>query len=363
MNLGILGGGQLARMMALAAYPLNIRCVFLDPNDDACAGPLGRLIIADYDDEKGLRLLANDSGFVTCEFENVPAEALQSLADQAPTFPPPKALLVAQDRLTEKTLFNSLGVETAPFAEVTSTEDLESAIDKLGLPAILKTRRFGYDGKGQAVIRDKSEAQTAWESVGKVASTLEGFVSFSREVSIISVRGRNGETRFYPLVENVHRKGILYLSTVREDDDSMQQQAEAMVKPLIEELDYVGVLVLEFFHVDDRLLANEFAPRVHNSGHWTIEGAYTSQFENHVRAVTGLPLGNTQARCPSAMVNLVGQVPEIEKILAIDGASLHLYDKKPRSGRKIGHVTICARDSSELEKRLESVVECIGDTQ
>ena len=354
MNLGILGGGQLARMMALAAYPLNIKCSFLDPSKDACAGPLGDLIEANYDDASGLNALAKNSECVTFEFENVPAAALESLAEQVPVYPPAKALLVSQDRLTEKNLFSELGIETAPFAVVDSLVDLETAVEKLGLPAILKTRRLGYDGKGQAFIRDKANLAEAWKSVGEVPSTLEGFVSFSREVSIISVRARNGETRFYPLVENVHRNGILHLSTVLENDP-LQEKAEQMVKTLIDKIDYVGVLVLELFHVGDKLLANEFAPRVHNSGHWTIEGAFTSQFENHVRAVTGLPLGDTHACCSSAMINIIGSLPNSAQILEIEGANLHLYDKEPREGRKIGHITICANATDELARKVSDV--------
>lgn len=359
MKLGILGGGQLARMMALASYPLNIVCEFLDPASDACAGPLGRLIKAPYDDATGLKELAQTSDCVTFEFENVPAEALESLAEQVPVYPPHQALLVSQDRLTEKNLFHRLGIGTAPFAEVGSLPDLENAIDELGLPCILKTRRMGYDGKGQAVIRNKDEAAAAWDSVGQVPSTLEGFVPFTREVSIISVRGRNGEIRCYPLVQNVHRNGILHLSTVTENDPA-QQQAETMVKTLIEELDYVGVLVLELFQVGDELLANEFAPRVHNSGHWTIEGAVTSQFENHVRAVCGLPLGDTSSVCPSAMINIVGELPDTTRILAIPGAKLHLYDKTPREGRKIGHITILAPNSAELGSRVDAAMALIN---
>ncbi|MDH5544390.1 MAG: 5-(carboxyamino)imidazole ribonucleotide synthase [Gammaproteobacteria bacterium] len=358
MKLGILGAGQLARMMALAAYPLNIKCRFLDPSADACAAPLGTLVQAAYNDESGLQQLAQEQDCVTFEFENVPADALQSLANQVPVYPPPRALLVSQDRLTEKSLFQSLGIGTAPFVEINSVEDLREGVKQLGLPCILKTRRLGYDGKGQAVIRDISKLDSAWEQVGRVPCTLEGFVTFSREVSIISVRSRSGEIRFYPLVENVHHNGILYLSTVL-ISDPIQAQAEGMVRKLLNELDYVGVLVLELFQVGDELLANEFAPRVHNSGHWTIEGAQTSQFENHIRAVCGLPLGSTESRCSAAMVNIVGALPDTEAILEVSGASLHLYDKQPRSGRKIGHITICASGPDLLAERIKSITSLV----
>lgn len=358
MKLGILGGGQLARMMALAAYPLNIKCSFLDPAKDACAGPLGQLIVNNYDDESGLKQLAEKSDCVTFEFENVPAATLKSLAEQVPVYPPYKALLTTQDRLTEKNLFKKLGIGTAPFAEVNNLQDLEKAISELGRPAILKTRRLGYDGKGQAVIRENTQLSEAWQSIGEVPATLEGFVPFDREVSIISVRAKNGETRFYPLIENIHRNGILHLSTVLEND-SLQPQAESMAKTLIDELDYVGVLVLELFQVGDKLLANEFAPRVHNSGHWTIEGAFTSQFENHVRAVCGLPLGDTNAKGPCAMVNLIGSLPNAEEVLKVPGASLHLYDKEPRESRKIGHVTVCANSELELKSKVDLILDLI----
>jgi len=358
MKLGILGGGQLARMMALAAYPLNIKCAFLDPAEDACAGPLGQLINAPYDDEAGLKKLATASDCVTFEFENVPAAALKTLADQTPVYPPYKALLTTQDRLVEKNLFKKLNIGTAPFAEVNSLEELEKVVEQLGRPAILKTRRLGYDGKGQAVIRKETNLSEAWQSIGEVPATLEGFVPFDREVSIISVRDRKGETHFYSLVENVHQNGILHISTVLENDPA-QEQAEKIVKTLIDELDYVGVLVLELFQVGDKLLANEFAPRVHNSGHWTIEGAYTSQFENHVRAVTGLPLGQTNSLCPTAMINIVGDLPDTNAILKIAGANLHLYNKAPREGRKTGHVTVCAKTADELKARVDQVLELI----
>lgn len=355
MKLGILGGGQLARMMALTAYPLNIKCAFLDPAADACAGSLGYLINRAYDDVEGLKQLAQWSDCVTFEFENVPATALESLADQVPVYPPVKALLASQDRLVEKNLIQNLGIGTAPFIAVDTLENLEQAVQQLGRPSILKTRRLGYDGKGQAVIRDETNLEEAWKSIAEVPATLEGFVPFDREVSIISVRARNGETRFYPLVENIHRNGILHLSTVQENDP-LQRQAEDMVHKLIDELDYVGVLVLELFQVGDKLLANEFAPRVHNSGHWTIEGAYTSQFENHVRAVCGMPLGDTQAICPTAMVNIVGQLPDTQKVLRIPGANLHLYEKAPREGRKIGHITLRANTDTELQDKIDSAL-------
>ena len=358
MKLGILGGGQLARMMALAAYPLNIQCAFLDPAEDACAGPLGELFHAAYDDENGLKQLGEWSDCVAFEFETVPADVLKLIAEQAPHYPSYEALLTTQDRLIEKNYFKKLGIETAPFEIVDSISDLESAVNKLGRPSILKSRRLGYDGKGQVMLRDDIDLSGALDAIGKVPAILEGFVNFDREVSVIAVRARDGETKFYPLVENIHQNGILHISTVLEND-SLQHQAEGMVKKLLDDLDYVGVLTLELFIVGNNLYANEYAPRVHNSGHWTIEGATISQFENHIRAVCGLPLGDTSMVSPSAMINLIGSLPDTSEILKIPGAHLHLYDKQPRPGRKIGHVTVCASTNSILEQRVERVLEII----
>lgn len=354
MNLGIVGGGQLARMLALAAYPLNIKCSFLDPNKDACAAQLGDFIHAAYDDESALSQLANKTDVITFEFENVPAKALESLAKSHTVFPSPNALLVTQDRLTEKNLFTEIGIETAPFANINSIEDLRKATKNIGIPGILKTRRLGYDGKGQYILRDASDLETAWQTIGKVPATYEGFVPFDREISIITLRNKKGETRFYPLVENIHRNGILHLSTVQLNDP-MQQPAEEIAKTLMTKLDYVGILVIELFQVGEKLLANEFAPRVHNTGHWTIEGAFTSQFENHLRAVAGLPLGSTDTAHPCAMINIVGDLPDCEAILEIPGAHLHLYDKQAREGRKIGHVTVCAKNQNDLTIQIERI--------
>jgi len=358
MKLGFLGGGQLARMMALAAYPLNIKCAFLDPAKDACAGPLGNLFVAAYDDESALKQLGAWSDCVAFEFETVPAGVLKLIADQAPHYPSYEALLTTQDRLHEKKYFKKLGIETAPFEVVDCLSDFEGAAAKLGRPSILKSRRLGYDGKGQVMLRDDTNLSEALDAIGKVPAILEGFVNFDREVSIIAVRARDGETKFYPLVENIHQNGILHISTAL-NNDPFQCQAEEMVKSLLDDLDYVGVLVLELFLAGNKLYANEYAPRVHNSGHWTIEGAITSQFENHVRAVSGLPLGDTNMVSPCAMINLIGTLPDTSDILKIPGAHLHLYDKQPRPGRKIGHVTVCASTDSMLKQQVERVLELI----
>jgi 5-(carboxyamino)imidazole ribonucleotide synthase len=338
VRVGILGGGQLARMMALAGIPLGIRCSFLDPAEDAGAGAAGELIVAPYDDPEGLDRLAAGADVVTFEFESVPASSAERLASRVAVRPPPRALEVAQDRLFEKQLFQQLGIETTGFAPVGSQDELDAA----GGVGVLKTRRLGYDGKGQRVLREPGDAAGAFDELGAVPLILEEMVAFDRELSAIAVRALDGEVRCYPLVENHHAEGILRVTHAPAPGLTGELQAlgERYVGAIMEELDYVGVLALELFQVGDRLLANEIAPRVHNSGHWTIEGAETSQFENHLRAVAGLPLGSVAARGTSTMVNLIGGVPESDAVLAVDGAHLHLYGKAPRPGRKLGHVTV-----------------------
>jgi len=351
MKIGVLGGGQLARMLALAGYPLGLEFVFLCPVPDACAAPLGEHLCAGFDDEAALQRLAGKVDRVTYEFESVPAGAVGYLNDRLPVYPPPRALAIARDRLHEKNLFNALGIDTAPFVAVDSLADLQQAVAKTGLPAIIKTRTLGYDGKGQYRLHDESELPAAWEGVHGAAAILEGFVPFEREVSIIAVRSLSGEMAFYPLSENRHEAGILRLSTSL-PDDPMQGLAEDYAQRLLEHLDYVGVLAIEFFQLGGQLLVNEMAPRVHNSGHWTIEGAVTGQFENHLRAILDLPLGSTALTGRPAMVNLIGELPDIDAVLGMSGAHLHLYGKTPRPGRKLGHITICADDDGDSLQRL-----------
>ncbi len=359
-RVGVLGGGQLARMLALAGYPLGLEFVFLCPVRDACAAPLGEHLCADFEDEAALRHLAAKVDRVTYEFESVPAGAVAYLDDKVPVYPPPQALATARDRLHEKSLFNELGIETAPFMAVDGLADLQRAVAKIGLPAILKTRTLGYDGKGQQRLHDAADLNAAWEGIHGAAAILEGFVPFEREVSIIAVRSLSGELAFYPLSENHHQAGILQLSTSL-PDDPMQGLAEDYAQRLLEHLDYVGVLAIEFFQLGGRLLVNEMAPRVHNSGHWTIEGAETSQFENHLRAILGLPLGITALVGRPGMVNLIGGLPDIDAILRLPGAHLHLYGKTPRPGRKLGHVTVCTDDGGESLQRLLALTAGQGD--
>lgn len=357
MTIGVLGGGQLGRMLALAGYPLGLRFRFLDPKVETSVVPLAVYVQAAYDDERALRAFADALALVTYEFENVPVRSARLLAQHVPVYPPPRALEVAQDRLTEKTLFQSLGIPTSPFAPVHTLADLHQALEVIGLPAVLKTRRFGYDGKGQVVLREPSDVDRAWATLAGVPLIVEGFVPFEREVSIIAVRRRNGQTAFYPLVENQHCDGILRLSLAPAPGltPDLQQRAEAKAQRVLEALDYVGVLAIEFFQLAGRLLANEMAPRVHNSGHWTIEGAQTSQFENHLRAILDLPLGSTQAVGHSAMLNLIGTIPPASDVLAVPDAHLHVYGKLPQPGRKLGHVTIRADAPELVEERLSQL--------
>ena len=349
MIVGIVGGGQLARMMALAGIPLGLRFVFLDPAEDACAAQLGEQLCGAYDDEALLTRLAEMSDVVTYEFENVPETSIEFLSSRVPVYPDALALATARDRLNEKSLFRELDIPTVPFVAVDTLEELQQAVSTTGLPAVLKTRTLGYDGKGQAVLKTEADIRDAWEQLGGVPLILEGFATFNREISVIAVRAQNGEIRFYPVAENTHRDGILHLSLSR-PGDPQQQQAETYAKALMEKLDYVGVMALELFDTGEQLLANEMAPRVHNSGHWTIEGAVTSQFENHLRAILNLPLGDTEAVGYAAMVNFIGEMPEAEEILALPHTWLHDYDKQPRAGRKVGHATVRLTSEETLSR-------------
>lgn len=351
MIVGVLGGGQLARMMALAGLPLGMKFVFCDPAPDACAADAGELICASYDDATALAAFADKVDVATFDFENVPESSIQTLADRVQVFPSATALGMSQDRLREKNLFRQLGIPTADFAPVSSMEELSSAIAAMGLPAVLKTRRFGYDGKGQIVISSEEEVAPAWEAIRREPAIVERLVSFSREVSVIAVRAQSGEIAIYPLSENTHREGILRMAISRPGDAATHAASE-MATSLLESLRYVGVLTLELFDTESGLVANEFAPRVHNSGHWTIEGAQTSQFENHLRAITGLPLGDTAALESVTMLNIVGEIPSAEEVLSVPGAHLHLYGKRPAAGRKVGHVTVRSSDHAVIDAAL-----------
>lgn len=359
---GILGGGQLARMLALSGAPLGLRFLVLDNTSDACAGQFVPMVVGDYRDENALAEFASKVDVATFDFENVPAESAQWLAERIPVFPSPRALAIAQDRLAEKNLFRELGISVAPFADISSREDLQNTIEKIGLPGILKTRRLGYDGKGQFRIKTTDDINLAWEALGAQASTvgliLEAFVPFQREISVVAVRGRNGEFRAWPLTENWHENGVLSVSLAPATDcEELKETALAYAKRVAEALDYVGVFALELFLKDGQLFANEMAPRVHNSGHWTIEGAETSQFENHLRAVLGLPLGSTAAIGISCMLNWIGEMPSAIPVLTNAHGHWHDYGKMPREGRKVGHTTLRADSQSELFDALKQVGE------
>ncbi|GAB3364710.1 5-(carboxyamino)imidazole ribonucleotide synthase [Lysobacter rhizosphaerae] len=364
-TVGILGGGQLARMMALSGAPLGLRFLVMDTVADACAGQFAPLIVGDWRDEKALGEFASRVDVTTFDFENVPAESAQWLAERVPVFPQPRALAVAQDRLAEKTLFRELGIPVPEFAAIASREDLDRAIAQLGTPCILKTRRLGYDGKGQFRIKTPADAVAAWDALGAQATTvgliLEGFIAFERELSVVAVRGRDGEFRTWPLTENWHVDGVLSASLApAKVDAAMAQTAFDHAKKLAEALDYVGVFALELFCRDGELLANELAPRVHNSGHWTIEGSETSQFQNHLRAVLGLPLGDTRMVGLACMLNWIGSMPDAGVVLREAGGHWHDYGKEPRAGRKVGHATLRADSASDLAVTLQRTGAALG---
>ena len=348
-------------MLALAGYQLGIEFRFFDPNSGAPVGQIGQLIAAEYSDQKSLERFLDGVDVVTYEFESIPVATVEFVAQRVSVFPPVGALATAQDRLLEKQLFQLLEIPTPKFAAVDSLADLRNAVAQLGLPLVLKTRRLGYDGKGQVVIRDEARVEEAFRQVQGAACIVEELVPFQHELSSIGVRDANGRRVFYQVVENVHREGILRKSMAPSPSATPEMAALAIdyCGRVMERLDYVGVLALELFAVDGRLLANEMAPRVHNSGHWTIEGAETSQFENHLRAVLGLPLGATTMRGQSVMLNIIGRIPERERVVSVEGAHLHLYGKLPTEKRKVGHVTLVAgsadalaRGANELEKVL-----------
>ncbi len=366
MRVGIVGGGQLGRMLALAGDDLGITCTTLDPAADSPASKVAPSIVGAYDDPDALGALAAGADVITYEFENVPVASARLLTSRGvPVFPPPEALDLAQDRLAEKTLFTEVGLPVPMFAAVGDAASLHDAIDAVGLPAVLKTRRLGYDGKGQAVLHTAGDAAGAWRAVGEAPSILEALVAFDREVSVLAVRARDGTTAAWPLVENIHRDGILRRSTAPAPglDPALQAGAERYAAAIMDRLGYVGVLAVELFVKAGGVLGNEMAPRVHNSGHWTIEGSRTSQFANHLRAVTGLALGDASMAVPFAsMVNVIGQPPrDAGAVASVVGATVHLYGKEPRPGRKLGHVTIVADDEEMLQANVLQVRSMLSD--
>jgi 5-(carboxyamino)imidazole ribonucleotide synthase len=343
-TIGILGGGQLGRMLALAAARLGLNCHVFAPNPDSPAFEVvDRVTRADYTDTEALDRFAADVDVVTYEFENVPAETATFLAARVPVIPDPQILATTQDRLGEKVFVSKLGIPTAAYAAVSGPAELAAALTKIGRPAVLKTRRFGYDGKGQATIRNGSDPQTAWQDVGGQPCILEAHVPFEREVSVIAARGRNGDIECFEVTENEHREHILKISRVPAHvSGDTAREARRIAETIAQKFDYVGVLAVEMFVLGDgALLVNEIAPRVHNSGHWTLDGASVSQFEQHIRAVAGWPLGKPIRHGRVEMVNLIGaEVDDFRSWLTVPGAAVHLYGKASvRPGRKMGHVT------------------------
>ena len=364
-TVGILGAGQLARMLAQAGQPMGLKFIFLDPAKDACAAEFGEHICADWDDELALRQLGQRSDVVTFDFENVPESSASLIESLCPVYPPPRALFKSQDRLREKTMMQELCIPVAPFHAVASRPDLIAAVEEIGLPCVLKTRRFGYDGKGQAVLRFQEDMERAWQVLGDFELICEGFVPFDAECSIIAARSRDGRSVYWPLTRNLHRDGVLAISMAPAFDPALQARAEALIHHLLVHLDYTGVMALELFLKDGELLANEFAPRVHNSGHWTINGARTSQFENHLRAICGLSLGDTENSSWALMFNLLGEMPAWAKQHSADqdpipGIYWNDYHKTARAGRKIGHVTVTAESEAGLRARAAQLAAELG---
>lgn len=358
VRVGVLGGGQLARMMALEGHRLGVECVVVSDREWACSAEVATYRQADLNDTRAVAAALGEVEVVTYEVEHLPAASVAALGACYPLRPGVDALVVGQDRVREKQTLEKLGIRVAPWAQVDDPGDLERAAEALGLPLVLKTRREGYDGRGQVVLRT-SEEVAARAARGDLADhVVEGFVEFSRELSQVAVRGATGEVCFYPLVENQHRDGQLVASLAPAPAPAPAHVGEAqqMTRALLEELEYVGVLTLELFETPAGLVANELAPRVHNSGHWTLDGAVTSQFENHLRAILGWPLGVCAARGPAVMVNVLGEVPPISELLGHVGAHVHLYGKAPRPARKVGHVTVVGSDRAEVRRRGEALI-------
>jgi len=360
MTIAILGGGQLARMLVLAGTPLGLQFRCLDPSPDAVAGHVCEHVVAPFDDEAGLSALVRGASVVTFEFENVPAAVTELLQRLVPVRPHPRALAVGQDRLFEKQLFRHLGMAVPEYRIAGTLAELRTAVAEVGAPCIVKTRRLGYDGRGQARLRPGPELDasivrahqelTAGNSSGLI---VERFVPFVRELSVLATRSLHGDIVVYPLVENVHEGGILRQSRAPAADlsPSLQQAAVQFVQALLQDLDYVGTLAVELFDLGGSLVANEMAPRVHNSGHWTIEGSVCSQFENHVRAVAGLPLGSVAMAGGgvATMRNCIGTMPSREALLALGGVHAHCYGKASRENRKVGHLTVVGSERGPVD--------------
>jgi 5-(carboxyamino)imidazole ribonucleotide synthase len=356
-RVGIIGAGQLGRMMALAGYPLGLNCLFLDRSDDTPAAQLAPTLVGEFTDQLLLHELASRSDVLSFDWENISVEALRDATRGMRTriSPPLRALAIAQDRLSEKRLFNQLGIPTTRYASVNSRQELERAVRRIGLPGILKTRRMGYDGKGQHVIRSAADLDPAWDTMGEAPLLYEELIPFDYEVSIIGARDRKGALALYPLSRNFHHQGILRVTLAPWNNTTLMRSAQRHLRATLKHLNYIGVLAIEFFVSQGKLIANEMAPRVHNSGHWSIEGAVTSQFENHLRAIVGLPLGQTRSQGHSGMINLIGSVPQKSPLLKVPGLHLHDYGKEPRPGRKVGHLTVVCHTAGQRNDLIRSL--------
>jgi 5-(carboxyamino)imidazole ribonucleotide synthase len=359
LHVGVIGAGQLGRMLALAGYPLGIHCTFLDRSAAAPAAQVAPILIGELEDPAQLAALAAGSDVVTFDWENISGRALAPVEKLTRVRPPRQALEVSQDRLTEKALFSKLRIPVAAHAAVDSKQQLLRAVARLGLPGVLKTRRMGYDGKGQLVVKTAAHVDAAWDAMGGPGLIFEKFQAFSRELSLVGARSATGQTVFYPLSANVHEGGILHYSIAPYSNRRLERSAHAYLKRVMNALSYVGVLTIEFFVVKGRLVANEMAPRVHNSGHWTIEGCVTSQFENHLRAICDLPLGSTRALGHTAMINFLGTLPDRDTLLGVEGLAFHDYGKEPRPGRKLGHCTILKSRAAERNRALADTLKWV----
>lgn len=360
-RIGIIGAGQLGQMLGFAGQKMGLDFVFLDPSADPPAAVVGPVLKYAFDSEAGLAKLAAASDIITYEFENVPVAAIERIAADIDVYPPSGALQYAQDRMAEKTLFESLGIPVPGFRPIDAAEQLHRAAAEIGLPIVLKTRRLGYDGKGQMVVRNEAEIGAACAALGGRDLIAEQWVPFEREISAIGARNVSGEIAHYPLTCNVHNNGILHESRAPANAGELEVTAQSYLTALLEHLNYVGVLALELFVSESRLLANEFAPRVHNSGHWTIEGANTSQFENHLRAILDMPLGDVGMRGYAGMLNLIGKMPADTTAIQATAGHIHDYGKQPRPGRKLGHATVVADTESCRDEKLRQLAGLLPD--
>lgn len=355
MNIGVIGDGQLGRMLALAGVPLGLKFGFLGSKNSPSA-PLGQIF-------SSLEALEDFADVLTYESENTKVDWIKNI--KKTVYPSAKSLFITQHRGREKALFEKLDIPCAPYQIIKSKAGLQRAIKIIGLPAILKTATQGYDGKGQFLIRYVSEIDQAWDSINGVEAILEAFINFKRELSLIAVRGINNEHQYYPLVENIHHHSILRLSIAPANNinSNVQQRAQHYMQTLLDEMNHVGILTIELFETNNGLIANEIAPRVHNSGHWSIEGTHSSQFENHIRAITGMALGNTTPIHPyNAMINIIGNIGDINLALNTPNAHLHLYDKAQRENRKLGHINLAADSQVALNSSLEKLKSFLPET-